>query len=453
MIGLALTLIGGAVASSGPTLGFAGGAFLYGAEENLGSTWTLVPRLGYRVVAPLALELDVGWMQGVTDQGRWYQSWTPRLGARLDFTPARRLRPFLVAGGGAIYKDISRPDDVEAEQANGQGLGNYVNPDLDALLNIGPGLELGLVGGLALRTDLRYALNIGGEPHGETPDRFSDLEWTLGVSWAPGQGALEEEAVAEEAPAEAPPVEEPAAEAPPAALVEPEDALVWAPHPICRWVPGAELEALRAEVGEDFPLRVTAPGHLPSLVEGDGDVSLQAAPPQGALVIVASAGDALTAGGASIPVGGDGLAVLNAPEGPIEIVIEGAGRRASYDLAVGSGYGIWLRAPPVEPRRVLFPVGGAALSAAEAEALAPLADHPGGYAYTVVGSFSPEGALEANLARARQRAEAVRDALIAAGLPPERALAAEPAEPEPGLTPAQQRSVQIRPTPAEGATP
>ncbi len=167
----------------GVTLGVAAGWVWTDPSENLDSTWVLVPRLGYAVSEHFTLETDLGLMQGQTRSwGYGYDGLTPRENVLLDLAPRAALEPFIVLGGGIIWKHVRRdPDTWSTQPPEGENIGNYKNPDIDFLPNLGYGAYVRLGGGMCLRVDFRGLLNLGTEPHGEIADTFVDWELTAGL--------------------------------------------------------------------------------------------------------------------------------------------------------------------------------------------------------------------------------------------------------------------------------
>jgi hypothetical protein len=452
---LMLSLLSGTphAAERGVVAGLYGGALRTDPQELLGSTWAAVPRVGYRFLPPLTAELDLGLSQGLTRLDRSYYALTPA--ATLLYSPFHSwpVQPFIAAGPGLIYKHINR--DFDAEEAGQYGLGGYKNPDLDLLISAGPGVAVPVARRFSLRADLRLLADIGGESIDEASgDAYTHWEWTLGVMFHPGpEREVEADALvdeeAEEEPAEAP--EEPIAEAPADSLtVTPEVAMIWLPHPICRWVPAEEASGGLEDADR---VRVTAPGYLPTQlqVEGPTEVALDPAPSQGSLVLVSHRGDRVVVGEQTTAVSGDGLAVLNAPEGDLSVRIEGGGRAVSHDLLIASGYATWVRVPDPEDHLFLFPLGVAALDPGDLQAVQDLADAPGDYRFLIRGSYSPEGDPQANMALARARASAAGQALVAAGLPEERVVYQDPYIPSGEEEDLERlRHVRIHPEPAGG---
>ncbi len=168
----------------------AGGYFWTDPGEHIGSTWTANLRVGYGPSKWIAFEGEGAYLQGRTraDFNYVYSATTPRLNAIGFIAPNARVKPFLLVGAGAIYKYAWRDADVISETSNDQGWGQYENPDLDFLFNAGAGLFVPIWGRVALRTDFRYLMNIGSEPHGIRNDVFNDWEMTVGVAAWFGNG-------------------------------------------------------------------------------------------------------------------------------------------------------------------------------------------------------------------------------------------------------------------------
>jgi hypothetical protein len=227
--------------------------------------------------------------------------------------------------------------------------------------------------------------------------------------------------------------------------VEPADALVWIPHPVCAWAPASEAGALLAEYGGEQPVQVRAPGYLPATIDASGgEVTLEPAPEQGAVVIVGWPGDVLTIDGRQVPTDQDGVVVANAAPGPLLLDVVGYGRVAQVDAYVGDGMALWVRVPPPESVRVLFGANSASVAGTVVGQVRALAEAMGDGHVLVRGGSSPEGNAEANARLGRRRAEAVRGALIAAGAPADQVHLGEPevADGPPG---AQQRRVTMTP--------
>lgn len=166
----------------GFTVSLTGGWYQTHPEENLSPTGTFNPRLGYSLSKRFHLELQSGYNQGVTRAfGNRYDAVSPRLDALIILAPDFRVEPFLAVGGGVYWARVNRnPDTWELEPLPDEDIGNYKNPDADALINAGPGVIVPIVGALSLRADVRWMFTVGTEPHGDRNDQFSNLEATVG---------------------------------------------------------------------------------------------------------------------------------------------------------------------------------------------------------------------------------------------------------------------------------
>ncbi len=184
-------------------LGVAGGAVLMDPLDSLGTSWTVVPRLGYFIDKDLAIEADLGFLSGKTSIGAPdpfdYTAFTPRIGilGRVVTEYSKRERDnqgvkseaavkgespvnlLLGMGVGVIGKSIN--------DGGALGLPTGDKLDLDFLANAGPGLLVPIgQSGLALRTDLRFLLTLGTENFQNHGDAFLDWEWTTGVMYEIG---------------------------------------------------------------------------------------------------------------------------------------------------------------------------------------------------------------------------------------------------------------------------
>ncbi len=176
-------------ANTGLMLGIGGGYLYFDPQENLDSTWSVVPRLGYGLIPQLLLEVDGGISQGRTrTAGNVYNAYHPRLNLLVLPWPEAPVRPFIAAGPGIMHKAIRRDEAVWEEQANALGWGNYKNPDTDFIINAGPGLLIPIAPVMGLRFDARYLLNLGYEPLGDQEEPFNDWELTGGFAFWPLAG-------------------------------------------------------------------------------------------------------------------------------------------------------------------------------------------------------------------------------------------------------------------------
>jgi hypothetical protein len=148
-------------------------------------------------------------------------------------------------------------------------------------------------------------------------------------------------------------------------------------------------------------------------------ITLAPAPPQGAVVVMASPGDHVLIDEHTLLTDADGVAVLSAPEGDVEVRVTGGGREEVLQAAIGDGYAVWVRVPPPpDVYRVLFPIGSSALLPAARAQIEALAERVGDYDLRLRGSTSPEGFDGFNAELGIARAEAVRDHLLESGVAP-----------------------------------
>ena len=108
----------------GARAGLGLGVFVADSNEYINTTWTAVPRLGYRFNSRWALELDVGFGQGLSDLSRSYWFLSPRLNAVLHGPQWGALQPFLAAGPGLLRQKENRPEDIsESTTTTGRTIG------------------------------------------------------------------------------------------------------------------------------------------------------------------------------------------------------------------------------------------------------------------------------------------------------------------------------------------
>lgn len=230
----------------------------------------------------------------------------------------------------------------------------------------------------------------------------------LGIGWSPGRKP--------EPAVEVPP--EPIAPPQRAIDIDPPDAQIWIPHPVCAWATAEEAGPLLAQFDGDMPLEIRAPGHLPAVVPASASgVRLAPAPEQGAVVVVGWPGDEVRIDGQLVSVERDGVAMVTAPPGPLVVSVTGSGRTETIPAYVGDGHALWVRVPEPAPVRLTFPAGAAIVTRAHRAQLAPLADALAGARLVVSGRSSAEGDPDANRALAGARADAVMEALRALGVP------------------------------------
>lgn len=173
--------VGEALASEGSLgISVSGGAVITDPLEVLDDTWVVVPRLAWWHNPTLAIELEAGFSQGRTSVGVpdtfAYTAISPRIGITGRVFHDQPLNVLLSAGVGGVVKSIA--DEGALELPTGDA------SDFDFLAHAGPGLMLPIGStGLALRTDLRYVVNLGTESYQNRGDAFLNWEWTAGVSF------------------------------------------------------------------------------------------------------------------------------------------------------------------------------------------------------------------------------------------------------------------------------
>lgn len=359
--------------------------------------------VGTRLSEPVALELGLD--AGAAGAGGVYGA--GRLGWRFGAAAGDGPRPSAVLAYGVAWVDGLRPSGQAA-----------------LALDLGPHAHRAWrVQGGAISDGLR----------------LSGLQLTVGLARRPAAPTPEPP------PPPAPP---PAAPAVMPLAVSPDGAMVWLPHPWCRWMPveGGVLVTPPDLAGA--AARVSAPGYHAAEVTLGATAALTLDPvqPQGALVVVASPGDRLWTGEAELSAGPDGVAVVRAPSGRVEVEVVGSGRRATLVAGVSTAHVTWVRAPEPEPLVIRFAVGSAKLAPRSAERLAELVDAAGGSSFSVAGGASPEGNAAANAVLARDRAASCAAALQAAGLAADRIeVRSEPQIAERSAEPAATRTCIVTP--------
>ncbi|MCB9685340.1 MAG: OmpA family protein [Alphaproteobacteria bacterium] len=235
------------------------------------------------------------------------------------------------------------------------------------------------------------------------------------------------------------------AEVPPASFtISPASAQVWIAHPVCAWVPASEaVPIIRSRA--TGPVTVVAPGYLPVTVDPAtvGEIVLQRAPAIGSLVVAAAPGDQVRVDGLAVATDADGVVVKDVREGTVVVQVVGGGRSFREELAAAEGYGLWVRVPPPPVWEVRFAANSAAISAEGRARLGQLVEEAGDAVFRLTGSHSEEGTAKANIELADRRARAVRDALVAAGMPADR-LVVTPSRELDRPAPEDQRAVLIQ---------
>jgi hypothetical protein len=295
----------------------------------------------------------------------------------------------------------------------------------------------------------RAGLGLGWSPGAPAAVAELGLRWGRAAS-APGRAAHREEAPSSPAV----PV---SAAAPPSPLPlalqgTPEGSRVWVPHPVCAWVPASEAADLLAPLPPNTRVEVHAPGALPATVSlsATEPLSLLPAPRQGGLVVSVSPGDRLRVEGGEVPVTADGVAVLNVREGPVHIEVEQISGTTALEGAVAAGHTLWLQAPPPTALILRFAAGSNLPDDAAVSALTALPLDR--YAWSVQGSYSPEGDPTANLSLAKTRAAAAVALLRAAGVPESQIDLLPPGPPPEGTDYRDLRAARLTPRTRPRAT-
>lgn len=234
----------------------------------------------------------------------------------------------------------------------------------------------------------------------------------------------------------------------------PADARGWIEHPSCGWRPVQELLIKPGDLSPETSVVLHARGYLPArtTLAALPDTRMVRAPEQGALVLVGWPGDALRVDGHPIELDQDGVVVVQAAVGSTAVLFEGGGRADAQVAVVADGYATWVRSDRPEGARIEFEQASATVDAASRRALAIMAQRAGGWRFEVAGSASPEGERDYNLTLAGERAAAVRQALLDAGLPEAQVELKPPVVMQYG-DPRALRAVVITPVPPGGGAP
>ena len=358
-------------------------------------------------------------------------------GASFELAPWLRLEPSLLGGFGAtgplalasLEARLGPADGVTALLGGQGGLDGTAG----ARVTAGAGYEWQREERLRPRAAARLLVGAGLEP-----GALLSVGFRLAARPAPQPVEVAE--VAEVKPPIAP------------LDANPDDALVFVPHPICEWLPAEEAHAILQHLEPGDPVRVVAPGYLPVEVEVEEGpehqplpVPLKPAPAQGTVVVVAQPGDDVFVDGHPVPVGKDGLAIVTTPEGPHQVQVRGAGRVVDLTTAVGDGYAAWVRSPPPDRLITQFAVGSSELTPQARRDIAFYAETVGNWGFELQGSFSPEGDWAANQKLAKARGRAVQKAMVDAGIPRDRIEIVPPPEVPEDMDTANQRSCIIVP--------
>lgn len=394
--------------------------------------------------------------------------------------------PLLLGGGGSVGWAVSPRFVVEglAEGAVAPDSGAVwagVRPQLRLWAGPEHGTRVGLVGGAGYGYDGGHGLIGGGGLAVDlpAPDTMRPRLQAMYTGGTVGDARL---AVSVHLAFGRPPEEpEPVVEAPPPEPLDLPDAasMVWMPQPTCEWLPVREarplLQAMAArprlsfledpwhtaaeatpEVASPVPTEVTAPEPVATPVASpvappEPEPVARPRPTRGDLVVVALPGDTVWVNEAPVEVAASGLASVSLDEGRADVRIVGAGRDASLPVAVSGGATVWLQVDdePQLEHLIRFRKGANVLVDEAAAVVTELGAALGGWRVELRGGYSPEGSLAANEALAGRRAEAVSEALQAAGVPVERIDVVPPEAPDPEALPDDQRAVSLRLLPAE----
>lgn len=370
-------------------------------------------RAGVAVRPPLWLATE--WALALSEGG---VRWAPRAQVEI-LNPGATFRPGLTAG-------------ISAQGASS------TDPEVAAPTRVVPHWGLSAAAKVQrtwLRFDARHSLDTSDPRH-----PAHHVVTTLGLEWLP-------------APAEPDPVVEvppppPAPTPAPTFTVSPAGQ-VWVSHPLCAWVSAADAPALIATA--PHPVTVVAPGYRPVVIDpaSPRDLVLEPAAHGGAVVVAAAPGDHVFVDDTPVPVGPDGVALVNTPNALVAVRIEGGGRQVDVELAPADGWGVWYRASATPVVEVRFPQGSATPGPEVQAIVSQLVGLAADRRYRLQGSYSPEGDEVANQRLAVRRAEAVRDLLVARGLDPAR-LELLPVSPLPSDDPAASRVVVVSSTGPEG---
>ncbi len=221
--------------------------------------------------------------------------------------------------------------------------------------------------------------------------------------------------------------------------------LVWLPAPACDWV-DRETGLARIAAAES--------GRAADGAMVDSASISDAMERQGLLVVLAEPGDVAWIGDApSQRVDSVGELLVARNEGFVDVKVEGGGRvTATRPVAITEGHTTWVRFAGHEPQRILFELDSAVLRPMQADRVRALAAATGGSRWRLYGSFSPEGNQAGNIRLATHRAEAVREVLVAAGIPAASIILDVAVSTDPTLPIEQQRAVVMTPIPP-GASP
>lgn len=171
-----------AAASDGAlSFGLSGGAMIADRLDVLDDTLVIAPRVGYWMNPTLGIELDLQVMPvGQTRLGVpetfGYTGVLPAVNVVGRVFEDRPVSLIFNVGAGPFIKSID--DDGALGLPSGDGV------DVDFAMLAGPGLLVPF-GPLALRTEYRWLVSVGGEGFERRGDTFIGGSWTLGLMYLP----------------------------------------------------------------------------------------------------------------------------------------------------------------------------------------------------------------------------------------------------------------------------
>lgn len=223
---------------------------------------------------------------------------------------------------------------------------------------------------------------------------------------------------------------------PPPPVEEPEEVLpaqqeVWLPYPVCSWTDVDEARSRLAELeGEVASGEATGPG----------DAEALASP----VVVVGLSGDRVILSGAEEVLRDGTASFADVPRAATLRFVGGGVVSSEVTRPTRAGHVTWIARPDrPRPDPVRFALGAATLDEAALAQVATLAADRGGWAYVLRGSYSAEGSLDANLALAARRAQAVLQGLRDAGVPADAVRVGEPVAPDPARSAEENRAVLV----------
>ena len=205
---------------------------------------------------------------------------------------------------------------------------------------------------------------------------------------------------------------------------------------------GAILALDHRDLGAWVP-PLQGPAHPQADDPGSGDTG----PRPGRIAVSGGSGDVVTIDGERLLLT-DGLGVADHADGRAVVRVVGGGRQLAFTVGVAEDNVTWVDAEPPAHTRVLFPSGSPRLSADAKQRIAAFVASLGDWHVELYGSYSPDGAERVNRALGQTRAEAVRDALIAAGVPADHIHIGPVQPPADGLDAVEARNATLAPVEA-----